>query len=125
MRSVTLLVMLIAGGETSVLGAILGSVLVGFLPEWLRFVGDGYLAVFGIGVEPSLGLAPLVAEEVYARLADLARTRLTILLVEQNTAMALLVAARAHVLEHGGDRARRLLGRAAGPPAVEEVYLDA
>lgn len=121
MRSVTLLVMLIAGGGTSVLGAIL----VGFLPEWLRFVGDGYLAVFDIGVEPSLGLAPLVAEEVYARLADLARTRLTILLVKQNTAMALLVAARAYVLEHGETVLDGSLDELLAHPRVEEVYFDA
>jgi len=57
-RSITLLVMLIAGGETSVPGAILGSVLVGFLPEWLRFLGDGYLAVFGVGVLLVLVLMP-------------------------------------------------------------------
>jgi branched-chain amino acid transport system permease protein len=49
-RSVTLLVMLIAGGEVSIVGAIIGAVVLSFLPEWLRFVGDAYLAVFGIGV---------------------------------------------------------------------------
>ncbi len=57
-RSITLLVMLITGGETSVPGAVLGSVLVSFLPEWLRFLGDGYLAVFGIGVLLVLVLMP-------------------------------------------------------------------
>ena len=57
-HSITLLVMLIVGGETSVFGAILGSVLLGFLPEWLRFVGDGYLAVFGVGVLLVLVLMP-------------------------------------------------------------------
>ena len=57
-RSVTLLVMLIVGGEISVVGAILGSILVGFLPEWLRVLGDGYLAVFGAGVLLVLVLMP-------------------------------------------------------------------
>ncbi len=57
-RSITLLVMLIVGGETSVLGAILGSILLSFLPEWLRFLGGGYLAVFGIGVLLVLVLMP-------------------------------------------------------------------
>lgn len=57
-HSITLLVMLIVGGETSVFGALLGSVLLGFLPEWLRFVGEGYLAVFGIGVLLVLVLMP-------------------------------------------------------------------
>ncbi len=73
--------------------------------------------------EPSLGLAPLIAEEVYARLAELTRSRLTILLVEQNTAMALAVASRAYVLEHGhivldGD-ADSLMHH----PRVREAYL--
>jgi branched-chain amino acid transport system permease protein len=57
-RSVTLLVMLIAGGEMSALGAIVGAILLGFAPEWLRFVGDGYLAVFGVGVLLVLVLMP-------------------------------------------------------------------
>ncbi len=57
-HSITLLVMLIVGGETSVVGAVLGAVLLGFLPEWLRFLGDGYLAVFGVGVLLVLVLMP-------------------------------------------------------------------
>jgi branched-chain amino acid transport system permease protein len=47
-RSVTILVMLILGGESSVFGAIIGTVILTFLPEWLRFLGDYYQAVFGI-----------------------------------------------------------------------------
>ena len=42
--------MLILGGESSIIGAIIGAVLLTYAPEWLRFVGDAYLAVFGIGV---------------------------------------------------------------------------
>ncbi len=49
-RSITLLVMLIVGGETSILGAVGGAVLISFAPEFLRFLGEAYLAVFGIGV---------------------------------------------------------------------------
>jgi branched-chain amino acid transport system permease protein len=47
-KSVTILVMLILGGELSVAGAILGTVIITFLPEWLRFLGDYYQAVFGL-----------------------------------------------------------------------------
>lgn len=47
-HSITFLAMLIVGGEGSILGAILGSVLLTFLPEWLRFLGTAYLAFFGI-----------------------------------------------------------------------------
>ncbi len=52
--------------------------------------------------EPSLGLAPLVVEQMYEALDGLRRTGLTILLVEQDVYMALDFARRAYVLENGG-----------------------
>jgi branched-chain amino acid transport system permease protein len=57
-HSITLLVMLIVGGDTSILGAIGGAVLIGFAPELLRFVGEAYLVVFGIGVLVVLIIMP-------------------------------------------------------------------
>lgn len=51
--------------------------------------------------EPSLGLAPRLAEEVYERVRQIADSGLTILVVEQNTVLALSVADRAYVLEAG------------------------
>lgn len=51
--------------------------------------------------EPSLGLAPRLAEEVYERVRQIADSGLTILVVEQNTILALSVADRAYVLETG------------------------
>ncbi|MBR0784779.1 ABC transporter ATP-binding protein [Bradyrhizobium iriomotense] len=51
--------------------------------------------------EPSLGLAPRLAEEVYERVKVIASAGLTILVVEQNTVLALAVADRAYVLEAG------------------------
>jgi branched-chain amino acid transport system ATP-binding protein len=51
--------------------------------------------------EPSLGLAPRLAEEVYERVKRIADSGLTILVVEQNTVLALAVADRAYVLETG------------------------
>ena len=57
-RSVTILVMLIAGGEMSIAGSIVGAIVLSFAPEWLRFVGDAYLAVFGVGVLLILVLMP-------------------------------------------------------------------
>jgi branched-chain amino acid transport system ATP-binding protein len=51
--------------------------------------------------EPSLGLAPKIAAEVFARIADIARGGVTVLVVEQNTTLALGVASRGYVLENG------------------------
>ncbi|MBC7139530.1 MAG: ABC transporter ATP-binding protein [Defluviimonas sp.] len=51
--------------------------------------------------EPSLGLAPLVVEQMYEALDGLRRSGLTILLVEQDVYMALDFASRAYVLENG------------------------
>ena len=51
--------------------------------------------------EPSLGLAPLVVREVYQAIQRIAGTGTTILLVEQNTQMALSIASYGYVLENG------------------------
>ena len=51
--------------------------------------------------EPSLGLAPRLAEDVYERVKLIREAGLTILVVEQNTVLALSVADRAYVLETG------------------------
>jgi len=51
--------------------------------------------------EPSLGLAPLVVEDILATLGCLCQEGMTILLVEQNARAALKVANRAYVLETG------------------------
>ena len=46
-QSILYLAMLIIGGEGSVFGAVVGAILITFLPEWLRFLGAGYLTFFG------------------------------------------------------------------------------
>jgi branched-chain amino acid transport system ATP-binding protein len=51
--------------------------------------------------EPSLGLAPVVAHNVLEVIADLNRSGMTCLLVEQNVALSLKLASRAYVLENG------------------------
>lgn len=51
--------------------------------------------------EPSLGLAPLVVEEIYRLIGSLHAQGTTILLVEQNAMGALKIAERAYVLENG------------------------
>jgi branched-chain amino acid transport system ATP-binding protein len=51
--------------------------------------------------EPSLGLSPLLVEELFALVAQLHAQGLSILLVEQNVAQSLEIAQRAYVLENG------------------------
>ena len=51
--------------------------------------------------EPSLGLAPLVVQEVLHTIRVLNQRGLTILLVEQNVALSLKISSRAYVLENG------------------------
>ncbi len=51
--------------------------------------------------EPSMGLAPVLVEQIFETVRDINRQGTTILLVEQNAALALDVARRAYVLETG------------------------
>jgi len=51
--------------------------------------------------EPSLGLSPLLVEEMFALIRRLHGEGLAIMLVEQNVAQSLEIADRAYVLEHG------------------------
>jgi branched-chain amino acid transport system ATP-binding protein len=51
--------------------------------------------------EPSLGLAPLMIEEVYTLLGQLKASGLTLLIVEQNTRVALELADYGYVMENG------------------------
>lgn len=51
--------------------------------------------------EPSMGLAPILVDQIFSIIKDLHKAGTTILLVEQNAEMALQVADRAYVLESG------------------------
>ena len=63
--------------------------------------------------ETSLGLAPVLVQEVFRVIGEINKRGTTILLVEQNARMALLIASRGFVLETGkvmlGDMAANLL----------------
>lgn len=61
-------------------------------------MGNPRLVMFD---EPSLGLAPAIVQDVLRAIRDLAAGGLTIVLVEQNVAVSLKLAARAYVLENG------------------------
>ena len=73
--------------------------------------------------EPSMGLAPLFVEEIFAIIADLKREGITILLVEQNASAALDVADYAYVLETGRIVTHGPADIVAGDPAVVAAYL--
>lgn len=73
--------------------------------------------------EPSLGLAPLLVQEIFRTIREINSQGVTVLLVEQNARKALALAHRAYVLETG-----RLIREGSGQellndPAVQEAYL--
>ncbi len=51
--------------------------------------------------EPSLGLAPIIIEQIFQKFVDLKNTGLGLLIVEQNASLALEVSEKAYVLETG------------------------
>ena len=73
--------------------------------------------------EPSLGLAPLVVRDIFATIAALRATGVTILLVEQNARAALEVADYGSVLEMGDIAVRGPADELAKDPRVIETYL--
>lgn len=76
--------------------------------------------------EPSLGLAPLVVRQIFATIRELnARTGLTVLLVEQNVALALEIADRATVLANGEAVLAGTAKELASSDLVRQAYLGA
>jgi branched-chain amino acid transport system ATP-binding protein len=74
--------------------------------------------------EPSLGLAPIVIEQVFDKILELnKRTGLSVLLVEQNSAMALDISARAFVMETGTITLSGPSSALADDPRIREAYL--
>ncbi|HUE46916.1 MAG TPA: ABC transporter ATP-binding protein [Aestuariivirgaceae bacterium] len=73
--------------------------------------------------EPSLGLAPQLVEQIFDVIADIRETGTTVLLVEQNAAMALDVADRAYVLESGEIQLSGEAQDLADDRRVREAYL--
>ncbi len=73
--------------------------------------------------ELSLGLAPLVVEEIIGRLSDIAAAGTAVLLVEQDVDAALTVAERAYVLETGRVVIAGQAGELLADPRIRESYL--
>ncbi len=73
--------------------------------------------------EPSMGLAPVLVEDVFDRIVEINREGTTILLVEQNAHMALQVASRGYVLQTGEIVLSNSAEGLRQDPTVQKAYL--
>ena len=73
--------------------------------------------------EPSMGLAPVLVDEIFAQIVAINKRGTTILLVEQNAAEALDIADFAYVLEVGYTTISGTAKEIAADPRVREAYL--
>jgi branched-chain amino acid transport system ATP-binding protein len=73
--------------------------------------------------EPSLGLSPLLVEEMFALIARLHGEGLAVLLVEQNVGQSLDIADRAYVLENGAVRFEGSPAALLASPELKRAYL--
>ena len=73
--------------------------------------------------EPSMGLAPVLVEQIFETVQTINRQGVTILLVEQNAAMALSIAGRGYVLETGNLVLEGAARDLADNPEVRRAYL--
>ena len=73
--------------------------------------------------EPSMGLAPMIIDQIFGIIAEIRKSGTTVLVVEQNAAQALRLADRGYVMENGviafSDDASKLLH----DPRIRAVYL--
>src|SRR3970282_944750 len=86
--------------------------------EWARPWMGRHKAV--LVAEPSLGLAPVLVQAVFAALREINRQGVTILLVEQNVRQTLLMAQRGYVLEDG-----RIVLEGPGPALLANDHVKA
>ena len=73
--------------------------------------------------EPSLGLAPLIVEQLFEKIVSINKLGVTILLVEQNASMALSVASRGYLLENGKVVLADTTQQLSDHPMVRQAYL--
>jgi len=73
--------------------------------------------------EPSMGLAPVLVEDVFDRIVEINREGTTILLVEQNANMALQIASRGYVLQTGEIVLSDTCEVLRQDPTVQKAYL--
>ncbi len=73
--------------------------------------------------EPSMGLAPILVEQIFSIIQELHQSGTTVLLVEQNAEMALQIADRAYVLESGSISLSGKGSELAASDAIKKAYL--
>ncbi len=75
--------------------------------------------------EPSMGLSPILVNEIFSIIEELHNSGITILLVEQNAKKALAISDRAYVLETGGIAMHGKASELAEDDRVRKAYLGA
>jgi branched-chain amino acid transport system ATP-binding protein len=73
--------------------------------------------------EPSLGLSPLIVEDMFGAIRRINAEGMSVLLVEQNVAMAMRVSTRAYVLEEGRIVAEGEPDELLARPEIQRAYL--
>ena len=73
--------------------------------------------------EPSMGLSPLLVQEIFDIIQEVNKAGITVLLVEQNAKMALSISNRAYVLETGTIRISGDAASLLDDPRVKQAYL--
>ncbi|WP_028465254.1 ABC transporter ATP-binding protein [Nisaea denitrificans] len=75
--------------------------------------------------EPSLGLSPILCQELFRNLAKIRDTGMGVLLVEQNARQSLAIADRGYLIENGHITGAGSARDLANDPAVQKAYLGA
>ncbi len=73
--------------------------------------------------EPSMGLAPILVEQIFTTVQEINKEGVTVLLVEQNAAMALAICHRGYVLETGKIILEGTAAELSGNDKVRQAYL--
>ena len=73
--------------------------------------------------EPTAGVSPIVMDDLFDRIIDVARTGIAILMVEQNAKQALTIADRGYVLVQGENRYTDTGAALLGNPLVRKAFL--
>ena len=73
--------------------------------------------------EPSMGLAPILVEQIFEIIREINKAGTTVLLVEQNAMMALAVADRGYIVQTGEITLEDSAAKLAKNPKVREAYL--